>query len=467
MHSKRILNVFLVWMKKKIIPSSLWGRLCAAMILPILGIQLVTGYIFFDRHWDYVTRTLAQNIAGETDILFRLTRRHQNRVARQLNFTWSSPPSRRMISDNFEHRILASYLEKALHDVGRKSYRVYFNQRSIWICTPQYNAQFSPAACVQTAKKRLFSRTIPIFFLWILGSSIFFIVLSGILMRRIVEPLMRLSRELEKIEYSGHLKPLHFSLKKNRIRVYGAREIRMLTLSFTRMLKRLHRHMQNQTNLLLGLSHDLRSPLTRLKMILALQMTPQRLDDMSADVNQLTRMVEQCLAFAEIQSSDITENSAEHHHTSLSAVVQSASSKWMAPAHVNLTLCIPDAPCLVQCLHENLVRCLNNMIENAFEHAKTRVHVRVHMDDIHQRCILVVADDGPGIPVHQRHRVRMPFVKLNAARTQKTHHAGVGLGLSIVETLMHASKGHFKIDQDPELGGACLKLIFKQHLSKF
>jgi len=436
-------------MLKKAVPQSFLGRAFLIILIPVVMIQLLSAYVFFDRHWDYITHMLARDIAREVSVLNQLldeastpdqVRHVQTTTATNLGFQlipvtqpWQTIPEKR--------GAFQSFLKHSLkHNLGATPFKLSLNEHwiRIWIQTPK------GPFLLQTSIKRLFSRTTPLFLMWSLGSSIFFVVLALLFMKNQIRPLKRLA---------WYATQLGRGRTQEKFKSQGAREIRQLAWTFHMMSMRLQKQVQERSQMLAEISHDLRTPLTRMKLQLALMDPSQDLEDLRKDVDHMVHLVETFLDFSKGQHYEAS------HRIQLSPFLNDILHQ-LPPHAKQVELAIPTPLKLLAQPH-GLTRCLINVLSNAIRYAKQIIRVTARQTK--EGISICVDDDGPGIPESHYQDVFRPFFRVDASRNDET--GGVGLGLNIVQHVMKAHEGSIHLERSP-LKGLRVCLHFPKLLKK-
>jgi two-component system osmolarity sensor histidine kinase EnvZ len=288
---------------------------------------------------------------------------------------------------------------------------------------------------VVVKRDRLFSSTTYIFVMWMVGTSMVLFAVATIFMRNQVRPIRRLAAAVD-------------SFGKGRdvpdFKPEGATEIRQAAAAFERMRERIQRTISQRTEMLAGVSHDLRTPLTRMKLQLAILGDSSEIAGLEADVEEMQKMVEEYLAFARGESSEsvTTSDIAEI----LREVVEGARlGKAEVALQADDELSVPIRPNAVK-------RCITNLVSNAVIHG-SRIEVRGRWNG--DAVEITVDDDGPGIPPDQREEVFRPFYRLDRSRNPET--GGTGLGLTIARDVARGHGGDLAIEESP-LGGTRARL---------
>jgi two-component system osmolarity sensor histidine kinase EnvZ len=419
---------------KRILPRSLLGRSLLMILLPLVLLQAVALQMFYGSHLDVVSRRLTGSVATELAYTLELLDRHPEDSAwilqmaqREFDLTLRMEPGVMLPSTKWTNVIgpADDDLAQALAQNVRLPFTMdwQFEPHSVLIRAQLPNGVVN----VVVPRKRLYATTIYLFLLWIVGAAVFFGI-AALFMRNQVRAIRRLARAAEAFGMGrdiGAIKP------------EGASEVRRAANAFNRMQERVRRFLVQRTEMLAGVSHDLRTPLTRLR--LALEMMPagedlrQDVAEMTADVEEMERMISGYLAFARGEGTEQAEP------VNLSAVLEEVAA-GARRSGAEVAVDAPDA--LTLSLRANAVRrAITNLVDNARRHAH-----RVALAALPQgRMVFVtVDDDGPGIPPERRESVFRPFESGAAG--------GTGLGLTIARDIVRAHGGEIVLEDSP-LGG--------------
>jgi two-component system osmolarity sensor histidine kinase EnvZ len=284
-------------------------------------------------------------------------------------------------------------------------------------------------------RERLFSSTTYIFVMWMVGTSLLLFAIATIFMRNQVRPLRRLATAVDnfgKGRADSDFKP------------EGATEIRQAAAAFNLMRERIQRTINQRTEMLAGISHDLRTPLTRMKLQLAMVGDSPAIADLQSDVEEMEKMVEEYLAFARGESAEQVAT------TNMSAILHDiVNGARISDTPITLEtkdrIFIPLKP-------NGFKRAITNLVNNGILYGGNVVIV---VTEINGAIQITVDDDGPGIPVEEREEVFKPFYRLDSARSPDT--GGSGLGLTIARDVIRAHGGELSIE-DSTLGGARIRI---------
>ena len=424
---------------KRFLPKTLLGRAVAIVILPILVMQLIVAYIFFTAHWDTVTARMAEAVAGEVALATDLYRQDPTASrAQELDtlFLESSELSialergdtlptalRPALFSNLD-RTLANALARRLDAPYWFDTTRYPNHIDIRVQVPEGTLRFI------AARERVFAPTGYAFVLLLIATTAGLALVSLIFLRNLAKPVIELAEAADafgKGKDLGDYKPS------------GATEVRLAGQSFLKMRERIERFVEQRTAMLAGVSHDLRTPLQRLKLQLALS-DDEDIADARADLAEMQTMLDGYLDFAHSDSIDAVEP------LSIASLVRQT-----AEAH-NISDVSIFADGQVEVRQTALRRALGNLMGNAMKYAPTaRVSLRRDGDDYS----ILVEDDGPGIPEHLREDAMKPFSRLDTARSQNIE--GTGLGLAIARDIARTHGGTVRL-HDSEMGGLAAEL---------
>jgi two-component system osmolarity sensor histidine kinase EnvZ len=287
---------------------------------------------------------------------------------------------------------------------------------------------------VRASRKRLYSPTTTIFVLWMIGTSILLFSIATMFMRNQVRAVKRLAAAADSFG-KGHDVP--------NFKAEGATEVRQAALAFAVMRERINRQMAQRTDMLAGVSHDLRTPLTRMKLQLAM-MSGEGVEDLKADVADMEHMVEGYLAFARGEGGEAAEP------TDLGPILEDVVTKLRREGHAIDLHC--EEKLVLPLRTQAMARSLMNLVGNA---ARYGTHVAVRAGRRGQGVEVLIDDDGPGIPADKREDAFKAFVRLEGSRNPKT--GGVGLGLTIARDIVRAHGGDVHLEDSP-FGGLRVRL---------
>ncbi|MFD1329567.1 ATP-binding protein [Mycoplana ramosa] len=431
---------FAKWLRRQL-PTGLYTRSLLIIIIPMVLLQSVVAFVFMERHWQLVTQRLSmavtRDIAAIIDLIDTFPDDRDDaeiiRIARErmdLNIAIEKgddlPPPRPKPFFNILDQILSEQITKQI-------------KRPFWIDTLGDSNLVEIRILVDNDKTlRVYARrshtyasNTHIFLVWMVGTSLVLLTISILFLRGQIRPILALASAAESFG-KGQKMPEDFAPR-------GADEVRRAGLAFMLMRERIERQMEQRTAMLTGVSHDLRTILTRFKLQLALAGKNSDLDALNKDVEDMQSMLEGYLSFARGEAEedvgrlnlsdlfDKFEMEAELHNKELTSEIDGADEVMVRPHAFS--------------------RLLGNIVSNALRYAN-----KVHLDARHNAKWLTIAvdDDGPGIPERSRDDVFKPFFRLDEARNLDS--SGTGLGLAIARDIARSHGGNVTLSDSP-LGG--------------
>ena len=424
---------------KRLFPRSLLGRSLLIIVTPLIVVQVISTWIFYERHWDSVTRWLARSLVGEIDTIIH----HMRDFPEPKNRAWilenarlkmgldvkfksgallpEGPPPR---AGNIPERELIAEMQQRIKRRFTLDTVTFPRQIEIKVQLPRGVLR------VLATDKRLSSPTTLVFIAWSSGSALVLFIVATIFMRNQVRPIRRLATAAE-------------SFGKGRdvpdFKPTGAREVRQASSAFIRMRARIKRQIAQRTEMLAGVSHDLRTPITRMKLQLEMLRDKTGAEGLRADIAEMEEMLDEYLAFARGEGGEAPVD------TDLTALLseivrghQGNGTDVTLQAKAGLTVTVrPTA----------FKRAVTNLVNNAVAHG---AHVVIGARRTGETIEITVDDDGPGIPRSRRREAFKAFSRLDPARSPDK--AGVGLGLTIARDIMRGHGGEVALEDSPAGG---------------
>jgi two-component system osmolarity sensor histidine kinase EnvZ len=423
---------------KRYLPKSLFGRALLIIMLPIGIMQIAVVYFFFNAHWDRVTANLSDSVAADIAVATTLFKQNPT-IARAEDLNNLLSPGMQLsvvfrkgdvLPVAQRRQMFFSNLDKTLRRALNESLDDRF-----WFDTTRYPNHIDVRVEVEggylrfiAARERVFAPTGFVFIFWLMTATILLTLVSIIFIRNQAKPIRLLADAADaygKGQDLGKYKPS------------GASEVRRAGQSFLKMRSRLQRHLEQRTMMLAGVSHDLRTPLTRLKLQLALQEDTEEIRGARQDLLEMESMLNGYLDFARGQGSETPEVIDINNY--LRAVVEGQAASLNEKS-------IPEG--LTAKLRPiALSRALTNLISNSSKYAKG---CELSVQTSPNRIEFIVDDSGPGIPQEKRKLAFRAFSRLDDARTQNIE--GVGLGLSIARDIAQSHGGSLILDDSPQGG---------------
>jgi two-component system osmolarity sensor histidine kinase EnvZ len=424
---------------KQFLPKSLLGRSLLIIVTPLVLLQVVSTWIFYDRHWELITRRLATGVAGEISSVIDNRRNFpgpDNQVwlfysaAANMGLQISFRPNDILTNsrDQAGNTRLDRLLGNALRERVRRPFTIDSETRDREV---RIQIQLPDGVMdVTVERERLFSSTTYIFVMWMVGTSLVLFAVAMMFMRNQVRPIRRLARAVD-------------SFGKGRdvpdFKPEGATEIRQAAAAFNVMRERIQRTITQRTEMLAGVSHDLRTPLTRMKLQIAMLGNDEAAEEMRGDVAEMEKMVEEYLSFARGDSAESMVM------TDIGTILRDVARNAPAggePVSVETegSLEIPVRP-------NGFKRAITNLVNNGLLYGgSVTISARRNGDQVE----ITVDDDGPGIPEAEREEVFRPFYRLDSARSPDT--AGSGLGLTISRDVLRAHGGDLTLEESAQGG---------------
>ena len=426
---------------KRFLPRGLFGRSLIIIVAPMVLLQGIVTYVFFERDLDTTTRRLARDVAADVSLLATLEdstpslERDGLRAlaAQQLRYRLTFHDGDKLAPPT---QPPGSTIDVALDDIleqrigADRDFRTERIDNDFEIQVDVHDGVLS----VLVPRDRITVSKPDLFILWMVGSALILLCVAILFLRNQVRPIERLARASEMF---GKGRPVPD------FKPYGATEVRRAAQAFITMRERIERHVTQRTEMLAGVSHDLKTPLTRMKLALAMMHDDADIRAFKADIAEMEHMLDDYLAFAR------GEGGEEAEETDLGELVRdtaTAAAKARAADDDRLTVAAPENV-ILSVKKAALRRCLTNLVDNALKASR---HVAVTLQPGERHTHIVVEDDGPGIPESRREEAFRPFHRLDDGRNLQT--GGSGLGLAIARDIARAHGGDILLGQSA-LGG--------------
>lgn len=434
-------------MLRKIFPRTLLLRSLLIIVVPIILIQVVIGAVFFDSIWYKTNRGLVRATTNEINTFLELYPefKQKNKVS-ELISTFKNN-SGLIISIKKEIRELPStetvkwyslYDKIVVEEFSDKLKNPYWHNVRFDSSNVQVLIMFNKNEIIEflIAKSKIRSTSGRIFALWIIIPSFIFLIISIIFLRNQIRPIVHLSRAAEKFgkgQFDSDFK------------ISGALEIRQASYEFERMKRRILKHISQRTAMLSGISHDLKTPLTRLKLQIELLNKNQKLNSLKEEINEMEKMINEYLDFASNQYSQALEK------FNIYQLIQNLIEKSFKK---NIKIISPKN--LIFTGRKNLIRrCIANIINNSQKYAE---NILITCKKIKNTTQITIDDDGPGIADEHKDKVFRPFYRIDQSKSFKD--SNFGLGLSIVEDIVNSHGGIVKLFNNPKGKGLRVLLSF-------
>ena len=427
---------------KRLMPLSLFGRSLVIMVTPLVIVQVVAAWVFYDRHWETVSRRLATALAGEVALLVEMRERPGDEPSdRELEIAALRHFDLQVLFESgtrFDARAaeatnaVQTLLTGALAERVRRPFIVDAETRPRDV---EIQVQLDDGVMTVVApRKRLYSSTAVLFLLWMSGTALVTAAIAIHFLRQQIRPILKLAQAADSFGRG---------IDVPEFRPEGAAEVRQAARAFLLMRERLSRQITQRTEMLAGVSHDLRTPLTRMRLELAMLGDNPDAKGIADDIAEMEVMIEGYLAFARGEGSETPTPTGLG--TLVAEVVDGARRSAQG---VTITLDTgADGDLTVPVRPNALKRCLANLVGNACRHGR---NVAVSARRLADSIEILVDDDGPGIPPASREEVFRPFVRLDRSRNPKT--GGTGLGLTIARDVARGHGGDVILESAPAGG---------------
>ena len=424
---------------KIVLPKRLFYRALIIVAAPIIILQLIITIVFYDSIWIKANKNITRSLVSQLktiqevyinnkDNLDFLTDSYIN------NFNFEIDINNNLFPTSTGERKF-SPIDRSL----RRELKSAFGNNNYWFNTSKFKNAVEIKIRLQNGlieflvpKNRVSASSVRLFVLWTTLPSIVLILIALIFLKNQTKPLVRLAKAAERFGKGNYV---------NDFRPSGAAEIRKAAYEFDRMAKRINRHLNQRSEMLSGISHDLRTPLTRLKLQLAMLNQKTISEKMSKDIDEMEKMLNNYLQFAKTQIQEDTTK------INLSILFKEIEKNFK---NKDLILVSIENISIVG-RHSSLKRCFENIIQNGLVYGN-KVYIKLRKSS--NRAVINIDDDGPGIPMDQYKNVFKPFFRLDKSRSLNT--SGVGLGLAIVEDIVNSHGGIIQLDKS-ERGGLQVK----------
>ena len=419
---------------KKFIPVSLLGRSLIIVFVPIVTIVLVTTIVFYQTSWNIISKRLAQSVVADINVIVKLIDHDLKfkafRIAYEdfkmkVNFEKNknlNPLSLQRMKIDPARRILSSRLRQALEDLNKPFFYDLSNLNQGAKIAIQLN---NDLLLINVNKDRLYSGAAFVFLLWMIFASFVLLILAYIFMKNQIQPLKRLSIIAETFGRG---------LDAPELKEAGALELRQTSNAFNQMRTRIKRFLKQRTDMLAGVSHDLRTPLTRMKLQLSLMKDDAAKNELENDINEMTAMLDSYVSFVRGAIPDPIEQIKFKDF--LNEICQNIKKE---KKELKLKV-IQDIKSSGRPLQ--LRRCFVNIIENAIRYSQ-KIVVELNVDN--DNILIDVSDDGPGVPQEKFEDIFKPFFTLDPSRNKLKGESG--LGMTIARDIVRSHGGEIALSK--------------------
>ena len=426
---------------KILLPKRLFYRALIIVAAPTIILQLIITIVFYDSIWIKANRSVTKSLVSQLKTIQDVYQNNKDNIdfftdSYKNNFNFEIDINNNPFPTTSGERKF-SPMDRSL----RRELKSTFGNNNYWFNTIKFKNAVEIKIKIENEtieflipKEMISTSSVRLFVLWTTLPSIVLILIALVFLKNQTRPLVKLAKAAERFGKGDYV---------NDFRPSGAAEIRKAAYEFDRMAKRINRHLNQRSEMLSGISHDLRTPLTRLKLQLALLDQKDISKKMSNDINEMEKMLNDYLQFAKTQSQEDT--SKVNLSNLISEIEKSLNTQ-------NLIL-VNMEEVILKGRSSSLKRCFENLIQNGLTYGKK---VYVSLQKTSNIVIINIEDDGPGIAEEQYKNVFKPFFRLDKSRN--LNQSGVGLGLAIVEDIINSHGGNVQLGKSNKYNGLQVKI---------
>ena len=421
---------------KKVFPNGLYTRSLIIIIAPIVILQAVLTFVFLERHWQLVTKKLSSSVVAEIGMMIDMQENNDFEkissnakefydiklsflVNEKINYKLSSTANlvEKTLSQELNRNLGKNYSIEDLSKEKRVIVRVEIDSGVLEFVIPRRN---------------VYATNSHIFLVWMVISSILILSIAILFLRQQIKPIERLARAAELFGIGK---------KIENFKPTGATEVRKAADAYIKMQERIEKFLEQRTLMLAGVSHDLRTPLTRIKLQLEMYSEQKGNSELLKDVNEMQYMLETYLDFSQTASSE--EDTEVNLNELINTIIKTSKEEFKS-----ITFKTPRTENIKYvCKHIALKRCIINLINNAKAFGN---EILISIDQSNEEIKITIDDNGPGIQKEDYEKALKPFQRLDSSRNQNI--AGSGLGLSISQEIINSIGGTIGLDKS-NLGG--------------
>ena len=421
---------------KYILPKRLFYRALIIVAAPTIILQIIITVVFYDSVWIKSNKNITRSLVAQLKTIEEVYQNDKKNLdfftdSYKNNFNFEIGINQNIFPENSGERRF-SPMDRSL----RRELKSVFGNNNYWFNTSKFKNAVeikikSKEDVIEflVPKEMISASSVRLFVLWTTLPSIVLIIIALIFLKNQTKPLVKLAKAAERFGKGDYV---------NDFRASGSQEIRKAAFEFDRMAKRINRHLNQRAEMLSGISHDLRTPLTRLKLQLAMLKQKDVSTNMSKDIDEMEKMLNDYLQFAKTQAQEDTTK------INLRNLLKSIKNKFN-----NDNISIKDGEINIELNGRPtaLKRSFENIIQNGLTYgSKVEVDIQKGVN----RAIVIIEDDGPGIPEDQYKNVFKPFFRIDKSRS--LNQSGIGLGLAIVEDIINSHGGNIQLGKSKQNG---------------
>ena len=428
---------------KNLLPKRLFYRALLIVAIPVIVIQLIITIVFFDSLWIKTNQGMTRALINEINTFIEVYNNDNYNKKEITNlFSVYQDLNIEFIQDEKFDYIYDERWFSPLDRTLRRELKSRFANEQYWFNTTSYKELIDLRIKYQNGyfkflvpRDRLTSSSARIFGLWITVPALIMVIISLIFLKNQTRPITALAKAAERFGKGEEIEEFKPS---------GAAEIRRAGLEFDKMRKRILRHLNQRSEMLSGISHDLRTPLTRMKLQTAFIKDKDIADKLTEDINEMEKMLNEYLQFT--SSSYLEKDELFNFSDLIDEIIEKYNNKNISKILL---------PRIYFNGRKNLIRrCINNLIDNALKYGEK---VNIELSKKATSIFIKIEDDGPGIPENEYDNVFKPFYKIDKGRTESK--SSVGLGLSIASDIIRSHGGNVKLEKS-NLKGLEVRIIF-------
>ena len=421
---------------KYILPKRLFYRALIIVAAPTIILQIIITIVFYDSIWIKANKNITRSLVNQLKTIEEVYQNDKKNLdfftdSYKNNFNFEIGINQETFPNTSGERKF-SPMDRSL----RRELKSVFGTNNYWFNTSKFKNAVeikirsgSDVIKFLVPKEMVSASSVRLFVLWTTLPSLVLIIIALIFLKNQTKPMVKLAKAAERFGKGDYV---------NDFKVSGSQEIRKAAFEFDRMAKRINRHLNQRAEMLSGISHDLRTPLTRLKLQLAMLKQKDISEKMSKDIDEMEKMLNDYLQFAKTQTQEGTTR--VNLNFLLSSLKKDFNNEKLIFENKFEDVELQGRPTALK-------RSFENIIQNGLTYGN-KVHIDVQKGN--KRVLVTVDDDGPGIPEDQYKNVFKPFFRLDKSRS--LNQSGVGLGLAIVEDIINSHGGNIQLGKSKYKG---------------
>ena len=416
---------------KNLLPKRLFYRALLIVAVPVIVLQIVISFVFFDSLWIKTNKGMTRALVNEINTFIKVYNDEifdKNEIT-NLFSVYQDLNINLIENDDFNYNYQESWFSP-IDRTLRRELKSRFGPEKFWFDTTTYNELIDIRVKYQSgyfkflvSKDRVTSSSARIFALWITVPAFIMVFISLIFLKNQTRPITNLAKVAQKFGKGEEIEEFKPS---------GASEIRQAGYEFDKMRKRILRHLNQRSEMLSGISHDLRTPLTRMKLQIAFINDKELATKLTEDINEMEKMLNEYLQFT--SSSYLEKNEKFNLSNLISEIIIKYNNKSIT-SKISTDIIINGRKNLIK-------RCINNLIDNGIKYGD---RVNVELSKSTNNLFIKIEDNGPGIPEKEYENVFKPFYKIDKGRAESK--SSVGLGLSIASDIIRSHGGNIKLER--------------------